>query len=684
MKSLSILVGLTLLTVGPVTPLWSQEAENENAADEAAVVHLAPAELVETKNTIDYISRADMDRKNATSLADVMKGSLGISPSYVGARGDNYFRLRGFDQHQIGLYVDGVPVATTWRNEYDYSRFATWDLESVEVSKGFSSTLLGAGNLGGVINMRTAKPTKEFEFKAQYFNYFDRKFDDQAQAYGVSLGTKQEKFYLKANYFQEQRQFFTTSADFIPTANQGDGRRNNSDKRDRKISFLAGYTPSEDVDIYLGYSNQEAKKGTPAYIYSGSQPDGGVLTAVNTRWPAWNSERVYLNADINLNESAYLKTSFFYDKHEDDTVMFNKDSGNGWDSIHNNTGPGSRYDDQAYGGRLEGGYSFNDRHKLALAAGYKVDTHKEYVTAKNPLATPAHRPGAQANDVKDSIWDFGAEYTFKPIDPLSLVFGAAYTDIETKHVKVGLNTNNPTKGTTPSYDAFNWQVGAFYEFAPSHELFATVAHKTRLPTMRERYNNRSYNGNDPSGTPVGPEKAMHYELGYRGHLTEKIKLQSSLFYSEVEDMIDLPRNSYARNLDDTYEFYGAELGLEAVLNEYFSGGFNLSYLKWNNATGQDKLTKLPNFSGSAYAALSPRDDLSFIARIDGSSRWWQNRGGDRQVRGHTEVGLKAVYDVNDNLSFEFGAENLFDRNYEYDLGYPSEGRTFFLGGTYTY
>lgn len=73
----------------------------------------------------------------------------------------------------------------------DANNILTYGLESIEVSKGYSSPLLiSNNNLAGAVNLRTAKPKKEFEATAKYMNFFDRNVQNQGQMAGGKRGNQ--------------------------------------------------------------------------------------------------------------------------------------------------------------------------------------------------------------------------------------------------------------------------------------------------------------------------------------------------------------------------------------------------------------------------------------------------------------------------------------------------------------
>jgi iron complex outermembrane receptor protein len=696
-------------------------------------VRLSAIEMVESKNTIDHITQTDIERKTATNLWEAMKGTLGVYQQTTAGRNEGTISIRGSNRYQVGMFIDDIPVASSWRNEWDANNAMLYDLESIEVSKGYSSPLLASNNsLAGVVNLRTAKPTKEIEFSAKYLNFLDREFDDSGRLFAASLGAKRELFYLKTTVTQRQQDFFTLPSSFTKSPQEDGGRRENSDSKNKALNLIAGWTPTEDVDIMLGFVRQSMEKGQPvdaaqtaSYRAEGATSDTTYPFNRYWRWPEYETTRYYLNGSVNLTEQAHLKAVIYNDEHKDTTYNYNMTTGA---RVYNS----GTYDQYTRGGQLTFDYAFNEANKLAVSAGYRQLSHKEYSERGWPISGTGSNLtylGKSLNtDAKEDYYDFGSEYTLKAIDPLTLVFGASYTRLTPKT----LERYNPNDRTTQNYwqngdmvpffeenpgskGLFNYQVGAFYELTKNHEIFATFAEKSRFGTMRERYSRYpdNYADSNLAGMPVNPdlkpEKAYNYEVGYRGLIADWLKVNSSLYYKEVSDLIvvnsyrytarpgfgssGFNENSYqeASNLDEA-TFYGFELGTEALFNKYLSAGLTFNYLEWDTTTKnptQANLTQLPDFTGTLYAVVSPLDGLSIIPQVNYSSGfYWSSDPGNstpyKESPSFTTADLKVLYDFNEHLSFELGAKNIFDKEYAYSAYYPEPGRNFFVGMTARY
>lgn len=637
-----------------------------------------------TNDTTQRVSRADMERKTAVTVWDAVQGVPGVTQQESGGRNEGTISIRGSTRYQVGMYVDDIPVATAYRNEWDANNNLLYDLESVDVSKGYSSPLLASNNnLSGVVNLRTAKPKKKYEGGFKYLNFFDRNMNDQGRLAAATFGSKQEKFYLKGTVIQNEQDFFTLPSGFKPGPYEDGGRRENSQSRNRGLNLLAGFTPNENVDIMFGFVRQIFKKEQPfdaAQSYTKPPYPNAYPYKRFWTWPEYETTRYYMNAKFQLTDKAALKTVVYYDRHEDRSIDYTNEL------LNQRSSADKTYDQFTAGGHLVFDYAFNDMNAVALSAGFRRLSHKEYNDYGKWRNDPVGNPLVE--EMVEDYWDFGGEYTLKPIERLSLVLGASYSRLTPDTLKtrklgnyVGPWVDMKQDGLEDSKHLFNYQAGVFFDLAESHQLFATFARKSRFASMRERFYRT---GGVPTNPDLDPERAAHYEVGYRGSVDDWLNIGASLYYSDVKDMIKQERNAagtYFVNLDRA-RFYGIELSAEAQVNRYLRIGASLSHLKWKNRTNDDYLTGLPETTSTVYAVVQPVEKLSIIPQVNVSSHfYWNKDSKDAYFRapGYATADLKAVYDINDHFSVEAGAKNIFDKEYALSTYYPQQGRNFFLG-----
>lgn len=668
-------------------------------ADELETVELEVLEVSVPKDTMEQITQVEMERKSAVTLKDALQGVPGVELGHSGGRAEGTVGIRGSNRYQIGMYVDGVPTATAYRNEYDINSVLAFDLDSIEISKGYSSPLLQHNNgLAGVINVRTAKPKKELEFAAKYTNFFDRYGDDQGRLFGIKLGTKQDWYYLLAQVMQDEQDFFTLSHSFDSGQWQEGGRRGNSDYNNKRLNVIAGLTPTENIDVMFGVVRQEFEKGQPL----DASKDAGIFppgTSTNNadyirawRWPKYETNRYYMNADITCSSDLELSAVAYYDEHIDQSVDyadpdFNNKAGNSRDQ---------KYDQYTAGGHLTLRYDLNEDHKIGVSAGYRALSHKEYRyrTSSNNWTNPLTRSNWGLNEeAQESYYDTGLEYSWNVFDPLTLVFGLGYTRLEPDQHK-SYQKGDIVKSSGISSTAenlFNYQLGVFYDLTTAHQLSFTFAHKERVATMRERYMKMTSDPDVLANPGIDPEAVDHFELGYRGIVDNWLKINMATYYSLYDDKITSVTNyndprgggrfgSKFANLDKV-DVYGLDVNLEASVNKYVSLGASAGFMGWDVDSDTVKDLPSPKEVASIYAVLTPLDALSIIPEIYMRSK---ADDGSEKIPGFATVNVKATYDFNENLMLEAGIKNLLDKNYYYSDYYPEPGMSFFTGIKYVF
>ncbi|WP_367872107.1 TonB-dependent siderophore receptor [Luteolibacter sp. Populi] len=118
--------------------------------------------LIETPQSVSVISRAEIERRGAQSVAEALTYTPGV---LVGAGGEDSrfddILIRGYDagSTSTNMYRDGlrVPAGGQWTR----SQFDVFGLESIEVLKGPSAVLFGQVAPGGLINQTSKRPTSD-------------------------------------------------------------------------------------------------------------------------------------------------------------------------------------------------------------------------------------------------------------------------------------------------------------------------------------------------------------------------------------------------------------------------------------------------------------------------------------------------------------------------------------------
>jgi len=112
--------------------------------------------LSEVLSSVSVITRADIDKSQAVTLADLLQGEAGFEFGRNGGPGTTTsFFLRGQDSINTVVLIDGVRVQTDQIGAIQTTDFPLQQIERVEILKGNASALYGSGAIGGVINIIT-------------------------------------------------------------------------------------------------------------------------------------------------------------------------------------------------------------------------------------------------------------------------------------------------------------------------------------------------------------------------------------------------------------------------------------------------------------------------------------------------------------------------------------------------
>ncbi|HEY4080790.1 MAG TPA: catecholate siderophore receptor Fiu [Burkholderiaceae bacterium] len=118
------------------------------------------APLLDTPQSIQIIPEQVLREQAATTLAEALRNSAGVSTFFLGENGStntgDAIYMRGFDASS-SIFVDGIrDIASISRD--------TFNIEQVEVVKGPSGSDVGRSSPTGYINLVTKKPTMDDSF----------------------------------------------------------------------------------------------------------------------------------------------------------------------------------------------------------------------------------------------------------------------------------------------------------------------------------------------------------------------------------------------------------------------------------------------------------------------------------------------------------------------------------------
>lgn len=612
--------------------------------------------------TEKVISSEDMQRFNRDNVGQAVNMLPGVSLREGGPRNEQTVSVRGFDSRQVPVFIDGIPQYVPYDGNVDLARFTTFDLSEIRVAKGAASLLYGPNIMGGAINLVTRKPVKELEGNVRIGIA-----TGSERLVAANVGTNQGLWYLQAGLSYLEADSFKLARGFNDgkaAATDTRHRRDNAYRTDQKGSFKLGFTPNDTDEYALGYTKQEGEKGNP--VYAGKNTNESLRY---WQWPTWDKESIYFLSSTALDDSNTIKLRAYQDKYENALSMYS-------DSSYQERDEYSPYDDKTYGAAIEWVNTSIDQHELHLAIHHKDDRHND--------GLKKYRDVTQSIAVEDMI---------TLTDTWRVRVGASHEEREARKVY------QYDKGTTR---ATNGLLEIIHDLNENVEVFGSIAKKTRLPTLKDRYSARL--GRALPNPDLKPEVARHAELGLRGKPWTDAYGEAVVFYSGIRDEIQTATTNVltcgkkgkdacdqAQNIGKT-RHRGIELSLEQSLGEQWRLGGAYTYLKRDNLSDSSvKLTDTPTHKLFAHASWLPIERLELQVNLDaekGRTIGYREAKGTPDsyptLSGFAVAGFKSTYRIQDGLSVEAGIRNINNKNYEYSDGYPMPGRTWFAGANYSF
>ena len=606
------------------------------------------------------ITSEEMKKFNRDNVGDAVNLLSGVTIAMGGQRNERTINIRGFDSRQTPLFIDGIPVYVPYDGNVDISRFTTADLAAIQVAKGFSSVSYGPNVMGGAVNLISRKPQAPLEGDAHLG--FGSGNERQTS---VNVGSNQGLWYIQAGASYLESDYFPMSKDYQPTTREDSGHRENSYRKDQKLSLKLGLTPNASDEYTISYTRQEGEKGQPPSTYPS--------VSRFWQWPYWDKESLYFVSRTALGEHETIKARLYQDKFKNSLHIFSNGT---YTTIANPVADISAYDDETYGGSVELSSVRLKNNEIKFVTHYKVDKH---------LATDG--AGATTESFQDTLVSFALENNLNITSDLLLSLGLAHHSLTADSVyKSGASITIPDEKS-----ATNGQVGLFYDLTAHARLYATIAQKTRLPTLKDRFSLRFSTYIENPG--LAPEESINYEIGYQGSPWSGAKAEAAIFYSDISDKIQTvyqpgttsctgANRCQMQNVGKVRST-GYELGLRTPLASWLDVGGNFTYIHMENLSSPStRLTDVPSEKLTVYALIRPVGQFEIIPFIESeSSRWASNtvKTGD-----HTTINLKAAYRPIKDLTLEAGVTNLTDENYALADGFPNPGRMWFANANYRF
>jgi vitamin B12 transporter len=161
----ALAAGVSLLSI--LSQLDGARAQDAQATPPSDFQALGDIEVTATRteqpvaqsaSAITVIPAAEIEKRGASGLADVLRGTPGLDLSSYGGIGTSLqVSLRGATPAQTLILIDGIRIGdqSSTSGAPDLGAFSANNIERIEVLRGPQSALYGSDAMGGVINIIT-------------------------------------------------------------------------------------------------------------------------------------------------------------------------------------------------------------------------------------------------------------------------------------------------------------------------------------------------------------------------------------------------------------------------------------------------------------------------------------------------------------------------------------------------
>lgn len=650
------LVWMCLLALLPAMPGFAADEEVFSLGE---VIVTGEQQVVNLATTVTEVTAEDIKQRGAQTVAEALEQLPGVDVQ-KGGKGQSYVSVRGFDQGDLKVLIDGVPVYEQFFRTLDLDQIPVENIAKITVTKGASSVLYGANTMGGVINIVTKKAGTAPSAAATV-----AWGDYGTERYSVSVGAPVGKFNYWLGYTYRHSNGWRLSSDYDEdhwaaeysddTKDDG-GARDDSGYLQHNINAKFGYEPSVDTKLYLAFDYHENEKGIPSNGWYFDE------------WEQW---QVSLVGEQRFNDFLRLKARVFYVDHVDSLYETNWDPAD-WFYY-------SRYDNYTVGGDLQAFMDFGDWSFLKIGFSYTQDNTKQ-----EEIATPADS-WEDTYELEADTYTIGVEDEIKVSDWLAFTIGASYDYFKPDIVDQPANPSGEI--ATDHVDSFSPQGGVVVTLSEQTMLHASVAKKVRFPHLKEMYSSKG--GGNPG---LNEQKTITYEVGITHAFTDALDASLSFFYNDIEDLIIKGNDKNYYNTDEA-RICGLELSLGADITENFWVGANYTYLNTEDKELDRELEEIPRhranldaryrfpFGLSASAQLSYTNRQYYEKEIASKTYEWKMGDDFLLLNARLEQSLGKIWGIDGKAFVE--VTNVTDRDYT-EGGDLMPGRNFLAGLNFTY
>lgn len=634
--------------------------------------------IQETPQSVTVMTAQRLEDQGVRTLSDVINNAAGVSAKGFDTT-RNGFSARGFaiDNYQI----DGVPLQWDAGYSAGESELDVGLYERVEIVRGATGLLSGAGNPSASINLvRKHADSREFTATvtaaaSRWDNYFGMidvttpvTSDGNIRVRGVAKYEQGDSF-IDLLHNKKLVLYGVLDADLTP---------------DTKVSIGASYQDNSPRGTMWG--------GLPVWNSDGSRTDWSRSKTIGAEWTRWASKNqtYFANVSQSLGKDWTLNLYGSYSRNQSDMQLLYL-----YGQVDKLTGLGMNPSPANYqgdlrqldlGARLSGRYTlFGREHELVVGASFARQTLDFFGFSPNyskltPIGNfyewdgsyPEPQWGAKSHDVdwRTRQWGYFGATRLSISDKLKVILGGRLSSWE----RVGLSYGSDA--TAGDRNRFLPYAGVLYDVVPGQTLYASYSKIFKPQGTQDR-----------NGDFLAPVYGVNYEAGlkssfFRGALNTAV----SVFRIEQDNLAQVDSGylvpgtiNQAYRAADGARSTGFEIEANGELLPGWAISGNYTQFKAKDANGHrintlfaQKLLRL----FSTYRFKGTLDGLTIGGGVNWEGLSYTDtvnpvtKADERlEVKPYAIANLMARYQLHNGLSVQANVENLFDRKYYSQIGF---------------
>ncbi|QLF94000.1 TonB-dependent siderophore receptor [Pseudomonas sp. ABC1] len=647
----------------------------------------------ETPQSISVITRQRMDDQHLTSVTDVLNQTPGITMSQDGGlRYNIYSRGSAINTYQL----DGV--TTTQENQTRNMPSTLLDMtlyDRVEVVRGATGLMTGAGEPGGVVNLVRKRPTREFQSYIQAsvgsWDYYRSEVDVSGP--------------LNTNGALRGR---------IVAAKQKSDSFRDWYKQDKDILYGVLETDlNDDTLLRVGVDYQKFKAtgspGVPLMFTNGKQTNFSRSTSSGARWMYDELETTNYFMAIEHSFANDWQLKMAANHMESDRHNYNgsyqTSSGRAW--LDETTGSARmlRYNalaEQKQSGvdlTLQGPFSLLGRtHEFITGFNYQnyKNDHTGYdigITMVNFYDWDNYLPHPTETGTVMEIFNIesrqkGSYAAFKLniMDDMNVIVGIRTSDYDYDYYYAPQVTKMKQRGEVTPY------AGIIYDLTAEQSVYVSYTDIFKPQSSRDR-----------NGSILEPIVGSNYEFGWKGEFHDgHLNASAALFLVQRDNLAVLDggelvvgtigESAYKAAKGTETKGIDMELSGEVLPGWQVMAGY--SHARTEDADGVRQLTQLSMDTFRLWNTYHLPGDWSKltvgggISWNSGTSLYYSTLKARAKQDDYSITSLMARYQVTEQLAATLNLENLFDEKYYSGIGgsvgHYGDPRNFRLGLRYDF